>query len=285
MNILKNVAVMLAAGVWLAINAGCTKNPFGEDKKISSGTRQIRGNVVLDDRSDPEGTYIWLESFDIGARADQNGFFQLNLPPPSSQGTPGGVSGVFRLYFYLANYTLASSQVVTQNGAFLYSKGALDENGNLTGPKELEKFLDINIQVAPDSVPANFPGTIEVQINLQARLDTVTVTFPSSTGRTFGAVILKQIGGTAVFVFPSLIGELGRETLVIGLFQRARRMSFSFAPQTLPPGQYEVVPHMFITHQTIPRELSNNFGQNLQEPGLQYLNLPMRRRGGRLAVQ
>lgn len=264
----------------------CTKNPFGSDE-ITSGNREINGKVALNDGFNAEGVYIWLEGFDIGIRSDTNGEFKVALPPPAAQGTPSGVTGSFNLYFYLANYGLKSTTVVTRDGEFLFSQGEINKDGELNQPKELEKFLDINTVVEPTFISTSYSGVISVDIHLATPPnDSATVVFPTSFGRPLGTIILKNLNTEQLFLFRSSKGDPNRPAHIIGSVEQIIEKDFDIGgiAGQLPVGQYEVVPHLLIRHEQIPTELLRSLGQNFLEPGADYLNIPMRRLGGRLEV-
>jgi len=144
----------------------CTELPFG-DNKISAGHQQISGRVELNDGASPEHVYVWLSGLDIATWTDEAGKFTVKLPPKSIQ----PVSGTFRLYYYLANYLLAWSEVVIREGEFLYSQGDINNKGELYIPKVMQRFLRISTSVSPASVSENYAYTINVSTTLQATIE------------------------------------------------------------------------------------------------------------------
>lgn len=264
----------------------CTKNPFGSDE-ITSGNREISGKVALSDGFNAEGVYIWLEGFDIGVRSDANGEFRVVLPPAAAQGTPSGVTGSFNLYFYLANYGLKSTTVVTRSGEFIFSQGEINKDGELNQPKKLEKFLNINTVVEPASISTSYSGVVSVDVHLVTPLnDSATVVFPTTFGRPLGTVILKHLNTEQLFVFQSLKGNPNLTAHIIGSVKQIIEKDFDIggAGGVLPAGQYEVIPHILIRHEDIPTALLQSLGQNFLEPGADYLNIPIQHQGGKLEV-
>ena len=133
----------------------CTGNPFSDDE-ISPGNRQISGKVEVSGNQNPEGVYVWLEGFNIGTRTDEQGCFQLTLPMPASQGgSAEGVAGAFNLYYYVANFNLESTRVLTRNGSFVYSQGDINSKGELNNPKFLFQNLQIRTRVTPSSLSSD----------------------------------------------------------------------------------------------------------------------------------
>jgi hypothetical protein len=273
----------LIALIGLSNFCGCTSNPFGEDD-IASGTGTIRGSVQLSNRASPEGVYLWLDGFNLSTRTDASGNFVLTLPPPSAQGSSGGISGVFNLYFYLANYLLASTQVATQKGGFVYARGDLNAKGELAAPKTLQRFLRISTLVAPSSVRTNFTGNINVEVTLEATIDSATVIFPKAVGGLLGAIFIKRAGSEEVFLAESVPGAVTRDIQIIGRAPHRRLMLFNLLQRPLPPAEYEVIPYVLIRHEFIPPGLMASLGANVEDFGPDYLKIPFSREGGRLTV-
>ncbi|MBL7074421.1 hypothetical protein ISS37_04180 [candidate division KSB1 bacterium] len=278
---------VLFGGLCLSILWGCTENPFTfSEEDISYGSRQIRGKVILSDGSSPEGVYVWLEGFNIDMRTDEAGQFQVTLPPPASQGTPGGVSGVFDLYFYLANYHLTSSRVIVRNGTFSYGQGDIDKNGELMGPIILTKFLHISTQVTPAFIDTDFDGSVYVKITLQATTDTVTVVFPRLAQDLVGSVFLRKLDSDEVFILTTnSVGYITNSAELIGRSPYNRTMVFAFRSGAYPPGDYEVIPYLLVKHEVIPQGLIESFGENVEELGPNYLKIPFQRQGGRFEIR
>lgn len=261
----------------------CTELPFGSDE-ISAGHRQISGKVKLHDGSSPENVYVWLSSFNIGAYTDQSGEFKLTLPPKSSMGTSGGVSGTFDLYFYIANYKLVSSQVVVRDGEFVYSRGDINKAGALYETKTLRRFLRVNTSVSPASVAVNYTGSIEVKVALQATIDSATVIIPESFGGMLGAVFVKKIDSQEVFIYKSVPITVSSSKLLVGLSSQSLSMTFNLILNPLLPGKYEVIPYLLIAHETIPDGLIENIGSNVRKLHPDYLKIPFKREGGEFEV-
>lgn len=274
---------MLVAGVYLASLSGCTENPFGEDK-ISPGSRQISGTVQLHDGSSPEGVYVWLEGFNIGTYTEKAGDFKLTLPSKSSSGTSSGLSGIFNLYFYIANYLLDSAQAVVQESEFVYARGDINKDGRLSVPKVMRRFLRINTLMVPSSVSANYTGVIEVKVTLTATIDSSTVIVPKSVGGLLGAILVKKTDSQEVIIYESAPLAGMRDVVLVGLTPRSIRMTFDLILKPLTPGKYEVIPYLLITHEAIPENLIESIGPNVEELGPSYLKIPFRREGGGFEV-
>ncbi len=284
-SLLRSAFFILCSAAFFA--AGCSENPFGGDKnEISTGAREVRGTVQLNDRADPAGAVVWLENFNLATRADANGNFALLLPPPGAQGAGNGATGLFNLYFYVANYELTAAQVATRNGAFVYAQAGIGPTGNLNHPSFLRKFLRIETRVTPGIVRANRLDPIEVMLTLQALADTVSVIFPHTLRASdwIGALIIRSLTSPNVYLFRTVPTSDYHEAAFLNTSIHVRQCTFSLATLPLPPGDYEVIPYFLIRHDPLPTGLRAALGPNLETPGANYLQIPMRREGGRLQV-
>jgi len=65
----------------------------------------LQGKVTLEGASDNSKILVYFEKFDIFTETDIDGNFNIILPPPHLQ--PGdGITGAFRIYYYVANYKI-----------------------------------------------------------------------------------------------------------------------------------------------------------------------------------
>ncbi len=71
---------------------GCTGNPIGSDE-ISSGKRQMKGIVQLENGHSPEGVYVWMEGFDLNTFHRKRRFLRFKLA--GVQQRQRHISGVF----------------------------------------------------------------------------------------------------------------------------------------------------------------------------------------------
>jgi len=281
---IRNRVWLLLSLMFLVILFNCTELPFGENK-ISSGHRQISGMVELHDGGSPEGVYVWLSGFDIGAYTDESGNFKLTLPPKSGQGSAGGSSGTFDLYFYLANYLISSSPVVVRDGEFVYSSGDINSKGKLYLPKVMRRFLRINTSVNPSSVALNYTNPIEVKVTLEATIDSATVIIPGSVDGMLGAVLVKKIDSHEVFIYEAVPGSSTRAKIMVPLLSTSLSMTFNLVMKPLQPGKYEVIPYLLMAHETIPAGLIESIGQDVKKLNSNYLKIPFRREGGGFEVK
>ena len=278
-----NPFVFFIFGAAVFMFFGCTSNPFGDDK-ISEEKRQISGVVQLGDQASPKDVHVWMAGVNIATRTNDQGEFQLTLPPRGSQGTPGGVSGFYNLYSFMANYRLDSAQTVIQNGAFVYERGDINKDGKVASSRILRKFLRISTAVSPSSVPQRFAGRIGVTVTLEATIDSCTVIFPNSLGDLLGAVIFRRVGTEDISLFQTTPGIDVRDIELIGRVPKSRTTIFNLVQVPLSPGQYEAIPFLLIRHERLPKDLLPSLGANVEALGPDYVKLPLRREGGLFEV-
>ncbi|MGH7596505.1 MAG: hypothetical protein ACREOI_09135 [bacterium] len=279
----------LLLGIYLLLFFGCTKSPFSEDK-TGLGTRQIRGTVALADGASPGGVYVWLPGGEVGAYTEASGKFQLTLPSPSDQGTPGGLNGVFTVYFYLANYHLDSAKVFMRDGVFVYEKGDVNKNGELNATRRMQRLLQISTTVQRFTSPRTTADSTVVRVSMQADANSVTVIFPNACSdrecpdHRIGAVLLRNIASNEIFVVQMSPGANSRHVVTVGRSPVTRSMYFSLTRVFIPPAVYEVIPYLLIERAELPPGLLASLGPNVLALGPDYLKIPFRREGGRLEV-
>lgn len=268
---------------------GCTENPFFKEDTIT-GNQTIRGKVELSDQASPESVFVWLEGFTLSTWTDQNGAFQITLPPPTKQ-TGGGLSGVFKLYFYVANYQIDTAKVLIRNGAIIYAQADVDEKGELKQTQYLSNLLDIRLGVSPPFIAANDSDSIFVTIELQAERDSVAVIMPNMNhdvpkGRKdlLSVCFLKKIDSKEDFVKIIDGGGNIQRSYKVGTVALNWILIIRYTPGMLPAGEYQIVPYLLIQQQEVPSGLINSLGEDVEKFDLNYLNMPYKLNGGNLRV-
>jgi hypothetical protein len=278
----RSFAVILPLSFSLWFFAGCTESPIS-DNKVAGGTRQIRGTLRLDDGKSPEGIYVWLDGYHLGVHTDAAGRFQLSLP---SSGQTGGLSGIFKLYSYVANYRLGVSEVVVADDEFVYNKSDINKDGELARTVFLSKYLRIVTEVNPSSVrqPAN--SRLFVTVNLETiGADTVTVVFPGLFTDGLAKALLRNINtNQALLLYSTSFGFVTSDFHVVGVRPLRPTIIFDLNGLSIPPGDYEVIPYILLKHEKIPPQLLPTLGTNLEAFTAEYLKIPFRREGGRVTV-
>jgi hypothetical protein len=267
----------------------CTENPFFDDDKIPSGGAEIRGSVKLNDEQSSDGVFVWLQGFNIGSFTDDHGNFKIELPPVSSQ-INAGVSGIFNLYFYVANYKVDTSKVFIRSGEVVFSKADINKKGELSSVKELCKLLHITTSVEPSIVRKDYKGEINVTVILQAVVELVDVLLLLKIVETGERVdlmaggFLRRIDSDQWCTEALDVTSLKSVSEPIGFKARSWKMVFNKKIANLSIGQYEIIPYIVVNQNSIPQELFDSLGSNVQSLSFEYLNLPFKREGGYLEV-
>ncbi|RMD98666.1 MAG: hypothetical protein D6814_07080 [Calditrichaeota bacterium] len=267
----------------LLIAAGCSKSPFG-NSDIASAPSVISGQIALNSADDPAGVYVWLEGTALSTRTDAMGEYQFSLPA-SGNGLFNNIDGSFRLWFYVANYRLASAEVLIRDGQFVFSRGDVDAKGHLLRPHTLLKTLAIETAVSPAAVPSDYSGLISVDVALWALGDSVTVLFPKVVSGGFGALLLHHLDSDSVFVQNPNIDAQSKLVAKVGEDRRHWEMVFRIEPGMLPTGKYEIIPFLLIQQEDLPPELIRSLGEHVEEFGASYLKIPFKRSGGLFEIQ
>lgn len=282
---LNKVRALLGLLSLALIMSRCTSNPIGEDE-ISFGKRELKGEVRLGNNANPEGVFVWLEGFDFDTTTDADGRFSFVLPPPAAQ-PGGGLSGGFRLYFYMANYKLDSVSVFVRNGEFLYSTDNINSAGELALPRHLVQILNIRSIMFPDSVRRD--ETISIIVKFQfstTRSDTALVYMPGVVNGFLNPILFHNRDTDETLIFSSTnAGHSSGDTLKVtnnGPVELIRVVNA--AVQDFPVGTYEAVPFLFVLQDGIPRELANNIRVDIRALGPDYLDIPFVRQHGLMTV-
>jgi len=291
----KKLAILFYS-ILLSFLTECTQNPFDSSEKVSPQGNKISGEIELSDRLSPDGVYVWLERLDLGTWTDKNGHFEVIIPSAANQ-MGGGISGNLNLYFYLANYQLATASIVFVNGRALHSHGDLNKDCSLKYPVNLTKLLEVKTEISPKEFPQN--PTLDSLTNISSEKINVQLTLRSFSGTVNIKCSNDQLGPLAVLFIKST--DAGKEyvemlkvkgpTAIIILSNQ----SISPAPKTwsasftlevghLVRGNYSIIPYFFPLQESIPDELLESLGKNVTLPIQNYLNLPMKRNGGQFRV-
>ena len=262
----------------------CTSNPVGESG-ISSGRSAIQGQVKLSNFLSPDNVYVWLEGFDIGTRTDEQGNFQFMLPPPAAQSNAKGVTGAFRIYYYVDNYALASTQVSIQNGFFVYSTDEINGQGELRKPKFMLQRLKVSTKLSStvfsNSELSNTPVLLRVDVALSTTDDSVVVFYPGLANNVFGPLLFRNVDTNDIQIVGSQITSLVASALDTLKNNKPlfRTMVLEMSGNRFASGQYEVIPYVLVHDQVVPADLIDSIGQNVKELGSDYIKLPIKREG------
>lgn len=267
----------------------CTSSSIG-DGGISGGRRTVSGNVVLTNGSgtfSAEGAFVWLSGMDISTRSDAQGHFELSLPPPAAQ--PGqGLSGAFKLYFYVDNFGLGITDALIDEGEFIFDTDEIGSNGALRRPMELVQTFTVTASMTPASFEIDeIPVLISARFSLRAVGKPIDVFFPRQVDDITGPVIVRnKETGTVKIISSTITGPGGlNDILTISSNTDFERIvAIPTAPlQDFTIGTYEFIPFLY-SAATVPPELLANLGDSARQLGVGYLDLPLVRNAGELKV-
>jgi len=279
MRLKKFFAVCCCCVFWFA----CEKSPFNGD--ISNPLNQeIRGKIALSDAGSPEGIYVWMEDTPISTTTNRDGIFVLSLPPAASNSAVYA-SGVFNLYFYIANYQLIATPVTVANGRFLYSRGEVNARGELISTLFMAKLLNITTVVDPPAVTPDYSAPIKVLVTLSAVRDSVDVVFPKMIGGELGAILFRNLESGRIIADGPENNAGARLAKKISNEPETFSMTFDLKGGLLPVGRYEVIPYFFIEQARMPEGLLTSISQKAEEIGPDFLKIPFRRHGGAFAIR
>jgi len=268
--------------------SSCTSNPFFSDEKIT--TVKLKGQIELDDKTKPDGVYVWLAIYDIGTFTDSDGKFSITLPSPETHGLGNDFSGDVSIYFYLANYRLDSSSIVIANGKLLEDQGNIDDNGNFIEKISLSKFVDIEAFVEPEVVDFNKTNTFRVTIKLMALHETIKV-------KSLREIITPGGGFLRTGLIIESVEDSGENIIFIDLPVSFLWGDVLFADQEqlltiyvsnnqniFSEGQYRVIPYLLPVQKGVPDGLITSLSPHVEEFCKDYLKLPIKRIDGSFEV-
>lgn len=277
--------IFCAAAVFLAAtsNLSCISNPFG-DNEIKGGNRTLSGRVQLSDNLDPAGVYVWLEGLSVGAFTDQNGDFRLTIPAPASQPNRG-LSGVFKLYFYLENFNLFFKEVALNQGSFVYSENEINKDGKFHTPIFLLQALTIETLMTPMTIQSDSGGRVAARVFLRATRDSVNVFFPFSEGGVLAPLIYRNLDTDEIFITENVLAGIElNDHLTITTETYTRIFVDDIADREFLVGRYEVIPYLFLEDNQVPQALLESLKNDEQSIWENFLKIPFKRKGGQFQV-
>lgn len=279
------LSVSLFLPVLALLFGACVENPFESPSEVQSPPRSIRGSVILSSGGEHDGAMIWLEGFSVSTRTDQSGAFQLSLPPPSAQGASGGANGAFTAWYYLANYRLRTTRVAVRNGYFVFPNDDFDEQGFARDPMLLQQLFSVATTLSKTRIRQRETTLMNVTVKMAASLSPVNVYYPRRVTGTEGPLIFHNLSNGEVKVLRSVVGGTEPyENVMVGLNGYERTYLVTIPRDTLSVGVYEIVPFILYRDQSVPVELLQSIGKNVETPSADYLRLPFRRSTARLHV-
>ena len=267
--------------------SGCTRNPIGDTTDIID-LSIIKGKVTLNDNATPDNVFIWLQDSDATARTDETGSFELHIPSATTQ-TGGGLNGIYKLYFYLANYTLDSANVFIRNGLAEFNSNDIDKNGTIRKNIRLNKLLDISTSIEPASISTDFVGYLTATITLQTTMDTVFVNVSKMTPYLYQTITKFLLHKKdSEMDYPKIIEHPMFKGTAANYYEVTTTPVEIYLISAWPPltdrvfwtyesGKYTIYPHIVVTtNQYIPEGLLEHIEGEFLELGKDYLYYPLK---------
>jgi len=287
---MQSIGKIFLTSLLLILLLQCTHNPFENDETITRKANILKGKVEMNYLNSPEKVFVWLEGFNISTWTDTLGDFKIKIPPREIQ-TGGGITGALKLFFFVSNFKLDSATVALQNGELQFSYGDFDDSGYMRRQKRLVKTLNILTEVMPKTIQENYDGYISVELILQAidDRDTVYVKYPDKAEGPLAVFFFQRRDSNAdtLITYEKSLFVDNADFLVdsISTVPKVWSTGFQYSPGFLQKGEYEVIPFFIISGQPVPVALLNNFGEEIDRPGADYLKVPTTRNRGILTVK
>jgi hypothetical protein len=258
----------------------CTGNTVFNDEISSLDGYSFHGRVKVFDSRNAGQIYTWLEEFDVGAWTDSTGYFEIELPPAGTQ-SGGGLTGEFRIYYYIANYGLQYSSIYVEKGKLQYGKLSLDEKGSIRGEISLSKILEITTHT--DSIIySEYSGHLTINISLKNLIDTVGVEYLSIYEKTFDGLFLRADTARVDQSIPISYSEIKKSFAITKPTKLI--MTLWVSEYLFEPGNYYMIPYVYVMQKDLPLPLLRSITEQYNTFGNEYLKLPYRRNDGILKV-
>ncbi len=287
------------------IFTSCTSNPFWQNNEITEPS--ITGKIVLSDNEDtPDSVYVWLEVFNLGTYTDENGKFEIGIPPVESQNNGEGLNGDYKLYVWLANYEIRYFAISFSNGEFSSVQSHIDENGEFLENIDLKKMLSVKTTVTSDSIDTEIYGNndiiyVNVQltsiINSELSIKTYTQSLPfPHRGQIHTCIILESLSDPAnknvilrqndcdivtTYFSPFTQMNMNYEFKIDSSSNYIRQIyskyDIQFESFSISSGDYKVYPYILFLDNYVPDGLVNSIDEELFNSKKGYYKIPIKR--------
>lgn len=279
---MNQIKFFLIATVISFVYISCTDNPFFTDQEFWSDKLVIRGNVELNNSSDNSGVYVWLEGLNSSTYTKSDGQFELKLPSPAS--LPGGATawnGVYKLYYYMANYKYEFSSVLIRNGKIEYGNKDVDNIGNIEETIQLTELLRIKTTISPSSTSENYVRGQRIEILFNAYGKTVNFNTYQPMNSYSGCIIFKNIDSPythSIFVLANMneFKTIKLSDSVVWNMSLGGGEEWDIEPIPAESGDYEIVPFVLIEQEGLPEELLLSLSEYYKVFTSEYLKIPFK---------
>jgi hypothetical protein len=264
---------LLFIALLIGLIASCTENPFFKEEIKFNEQQTISGQVDLEFSSNNSGIIVYLESLDKITRTDSQGNFTLKIQSPHNQ--PGnGLTGLYKIHYYVANYKIETSTVLIVNGEFVFDIADLNSDGQIRHKMVLKKLLDVTTAVNPSLINHRYSGNINVVLTLINLVDTVIVSSRLIKKTDLGSVYLSSSNQVHLIESENAQDE---EFVVDNFTTLNMTIDWDSEKENIAEGNYDVIPYLQVIQPGVPEKLLDFIGVNSQNFDLDFLKMPYRR--------
>ena len=260
----------------------CSENSLFDQKINPDQFNSVRGKVLLSEENNQDSIYVWMDGLNLSTYTDSSGAFTIELPPAELQ-PGGGLNGVFKLYYFIANYRIHYSILFLINGKVELNKGDIDSRGNIFPEVWLTKLIDIRTETIPTNIETNYTGDVITKIHLTNMVDTVWVnTFMFPWGEP-GVLVIERNneGSNEVAMIKSSNANWDTQVITEPI---TWQIINKFAPGFFDPAIYYFYPFLEVVQEDIPPELLASLGEDVYNFSMEYLNIPYKQSPGIFTV-
>lgn len=125
---MSNKTCLLFLFIVLSFSIGCLEKKDSISPVIDRTTPEhfIRGNVILENQTNPAHCPVIFDKFMIGTITDSLGYYEIFIPDSLAD-----LTGTFKVYYYLYDYDLDSLSVRIDKGKVKWGQEDVDDEGLL----------------------------------------------------------------------------------------------------------------------------------------------------------
>ena len=273
----------------------CEENPFSSKSEIPH--RTIKGFVYLDGieaypNGNHSGVFVWAHELGLKTLTGADGSFQLELPAASTPSGGGISDGDYAIYFFMANYKIASIQITFAGGEILNDDRVIKINGELRKIISIDRMVQIHTSIEPSTIPTTFEDDIKVEIKATPdRRDIFFYLLGIEAARqptVYSGLLIKDISSDKlVYSFnPDTAGTIKRfiEQPFREFLINFKVVDDSLNP-VLSPGSYEAIPYLIIeSNEDPPSHLLDALESGYDDFSEKYFDYPIYRTGGKFTI-